>query len=70
VKTRSCEAAHLQYPVSGRIQVVMDDGSDDEFGPGEVSMLPPGHEACVVGNEPVVVIDITGMGECAKPHSH
>jgi len=69
VKTRSCEAAHLQYHVSGRIHVVMDDGSEDEFGPGKVSMLPPGHDAWVVGNEPVVVIDITGMGEYAKPHS-
>jgi hypothetical protein len=47
----------------------MDDGSEDEFGPGEVSLLPPGHDAWVVGNEPVV-IDITGMDEYAKPHSH
>jgi len=70
VKTQSCEAPHLQYHVSGRIRVRMDDGSEDEFGPGEVSLLPPGHDAWVVGNEPVVVIDITGMGEYAKPHSH
>jgi hypothetical protein len=39
----------------------MDDGSEDEFGPGEVSLLPPGHDAWVVGDEPVVVIDILGM---------
>jgi len=65
----SCQASHLQYHVSGRIRVLMDDGSEDEFGPGEVSLLPPGHDAWVVGNEPVVVIDITGMGEYAKPHS-
>jgi hypothetical protein len=69
VKTKSCEAPHLQYHVSGRIRILMDDGSEDEFGPGEVSMLPPGHDAWVVGNEPVVVIDITGMGEYAKPHA-
>ncbi|MGA3284166.1 MAG: cupin domain-containing protein [Verrucomicrobiota bacterium] len=70
VKTNSCEAPHLQYHVSGRIRVLMDDGSEDEFGPGEVSLLPPGHDAWVVGNEPVVVIDITGMGEYARPHPH
>jgi len=70
VKTKSCEAPHLQYHVSGRIRVRMDDGSEDEFGPGEVSMLPPGHDAWVVGNDPVVVIDITGMVEYAKPHLH
>ena len=28
----------------------MDDGSEDEFGPGEVSLLPPGHDAWVVGD--------------------
>ena len=67
VNTESCQAPHLQYHVSGRLRVRMDDGSEDEFGPGEVSLLPPGHDAWVVGNEPVVVIDISGMAEYAKP---
>jgi hypothetical protein len=67
VNTKSCEASHLQYHVSGRLKVVMDDGSEDEFGPGEVSLLPPGHDAWVVGNEPCVVIDISGMTNYAKP---
>jgi hypothetical protein len=44
----------------------MDDGSEDEFGLGEVSLLPPGHDAWVVGHELVVVIDISGMAEYAK----
>jgi hypothetical protein len=44
----------------------MDDGSQAEFGPGDVSQLPPGHDAWVVGNEPVVVIAISGMGDHAK----
>jgi hypothetical protein len=70
VKTKSCEAPHLQYHVSGRLHVLMDDGSAQEFGPGEVSLLPPGHDAWVVGNEPVVVIDISGMVEYGKPHEH
>src|SRR5271165_5809442 len=65
-KTESCQASHLQYHVSGRIRVRMDDGSEEEFGPGEVSLLPPGHDAWVVGEEPVVVIDISGMAEYAK----
>jgi len=69
-QTKSCEAAHLQYHVSGRLHVLMDDGSAQEFGPGEVSLLPPGHDAWVVGNEPVVVIDISGMTEYAQPHAH
>ncbi len=70
MKTNSCEAPHLQYHVSGRIAVVMDDGSRAEFGPGEISLVPPGHDAWVVGNDPVVVIDITGMAGYAKPQAH
>lgn len=65
-KTKSCEAPHIQYHVSGRLAVKMDDGSEAEFGPGDVSHLPPGHDAWVVGSEPVVVIDISGMSRYAK----
>jgi mannose-6-phosphate isomerase-like protein (cupin superfamily) len=65
-KTHSCEAAHLQYHVSGRLCVTMDDGTQQEFGPGDVSFIPPGHDAWVVGNEPVVLIDISGMRDYAK----
>ena len=49
VNTKSCEASHLQYHVSGRLRVRMDDGSEDEFGPGEVSLFPPGHDTWGVG---------------------
>lgn len=65
-KTKSCEAPHLQCLLSGRMHVVMDDGSEDEFGPGDVLLIPPGHDAWVVGNDPVVAVDITGMGAYAK----
>ena len=67
VKTKSCEAAHLQYHISGKLAVHMDDGSEAEYGPGDVSLLPPGHDAWVVGDQPVVVIDVTGMSNYAKP---
>jgi hypothetical protein len=66
VNTPSCEAPHLQYHVSGRLHVVMDDGSEDEFGPGDISLLPSGHDAWVVGDDPVVVIDVSGMADYAK----
>ncbi len=65
-KTESCEAPHLQYHVAGRLHVKMDDGTEQEFGPGDVSSIPPGHDAWVVGNEPVVVVDISGMTHFAK----
>ncbi len=66
VKTASCQAPHLQYHVSGRLQVIMDDGTAQEFGPGDVSLIPPGHDAWVVGIEPVVVIDVSGMAHYAE----
>jgi hypothetical protein len=67
-KTNSCEAAHLQYHVSGVLMVKMDDGTEVECRAGDVSLLPPGHDAWVVGNEPVVVIDFQGMVNFAKAH--
>lgn len=67
VNTHSCEAPHLQYHVSGRLAVRMDDGSEAVYGPGDVSLVPTGHDAWVVGDEPVVVIDVQGMVNYAVP---
>jgi hypothetical protein len=66
VKTDSCEAPHTQYVISGRLMVKMDDGKQEELGPGDASVIPPGHDAWVVGSEPVVLIDLTGMSNYAK----
>jgi len=66
VNTKSCEAPHFQYHVSGTIKVLMDDGTEKEFKAGDVSLLPSGHDAWVVGNEPVVVVDFQGMVDYAK----
>jgi len=65
-KTKSCEAQHLQYHVSGVLRVRMDDGSEFDCRPGDVSLLPSGHDGWVVGNEPVVVVDFQGMVDYAK----
>jgi hypothetical protein len=40
------------------MHVKTDDGAKIEFDPGDVGVIAPGHDAWVVGNEPV--IDITG----------
>ena len=68
-KTTSCEAPHFQYQIAGTMQVVMDDGTTRECKAGDVSLLPPGHDAWVVGNEPVVVVDFQGMADYAKAAS-
>jgi hypothetical protein len=65
-KTKSCEAPHFQYHVSGVLMVVMDDGSKLECKAGDVSLLPMGHDAWVVGDEPAVVVDFQGMLDYAK----
>lgn len=65
-KTKSCEAPHFQYHVAGIIKVKMDDGTILECKPGDVSFLPSGHDAWVVGNEPAIVIDFHGMVEYGK----
>lgn len=64
-KTKSCQAAHTMFVVSGRMHVVMDDGEEAAFGPGECGYVPPGHDAWVLGDDPCVVIDFTGMRDYA-----
>lgn len=65
-KTKSCEAPHFQFHVSGILHVVMDDGSEFDLKPGDISMLPSGHDAWTVGDEPAVVVDFQGMIDYAK----
>ena len=65
-KTDSCQAAHMGYFVSGRMKVVMDDGEEMDYGPGDLGYLPPGHDAWVVGDEPCVYIDWQGFADSAK----
>jgi hypothetical protein len=64
--TDTCQAAHFGYQVSGKLLTHMDDGSETTSGPGDVFMISPGHDAWVVGDEPVVVIDFQGMADYAK----
>lgn len=55
--TGSCQATHNSYIVSGRLHVRMDDGREYELGPGDAVVIPPGHDAWVVGDEACVNID-------------
>jgi hypothetical protein len=65
-KTKSCEAPHFQYHVSGVIKVKMDDGTEHVCRPWDVSLLPLGHDAWVEGKEPAIVVDFQGMVDYAK----
>jgi len=65
-QTKSCEAPHFQYHVSGKLAIRMDDGTEFIAGPGEVTALPSGHDAWVVGDEPAVVVDWFGASNYGK----
>jgi hypothetical protein len=43
----------------------MNDGSEAEFGPGDAHYVSPGHDAWVVGEDPLVVIDFTAPAQLA-----
>ena len=65
-KTESCHAPHFQYQISGVLRIRMDDGTEFNSYAGDVILLPTGHDAWVVGNETVVVVDFQGMKDYAK----
>lgn len=64
--TAWCEAPHFQYQVSGVVGIAMADGTTLESRAGDVTVLPSGHDAWVIGDEPVVVIDWYGASNYAK----
>ncbi len=65
-KTQWCEAPHFQYQLSGCLHVVMSDGTEFDTMKGQVSWLPSGHDAWVVGDESVVLVDWSGAKHYAK----
>ncbi len=58
--TDSCQVAHLGYVVSGRMRVVMDDGTAGDAAAGDAFRIAPGHDAWIVGDEPCVIVDFQG----------
>ena len=66
--TDSCEVQHTGYVVAGRMKVVMDDGSEEVFGPNDVMMLPPGHDAWTVGDVPCVFVEFSEGNDYYESH--
>ena len=44
-----------------------DSGEEMEYGPGDFAIMPPGHDAWIVGDKRCVLIDFTGVAKYAKP---
>lgn len=65
VGTDSCQVPHTGYIISGRMHVVMDNGTEGDACEGEMFVIPPGHDAWIVGNEPCIALDIQGAANYA-----
>jgi quercetin dioxygenase-like cupin family protein len=65
--THSCESTHTGCILEGHMIVKMDDGSQMEYGPGDFFLMPPGHDAWIVGDKRCVLLDFTGISKYAKP---
>lgn len=65
--TESCQTEHIGYAVSGRLHVQHEDGSEAEIEAGHVYRIAPGHDAWVLGDERVVLVEFQGAANYAKP---
>ena len=65
-QTKSCEVSHALYVISGTLHIAMDDGMEQDLKVGDVALIPAGHDAWVVGNEPLVAFGFQGVAEYAK----
>jgi quercetin dioxygenase-like cupin family protein len=59
--TDSCQVEHIGYVLQGHMHVAMDGGDELEVGPGDAFLMPPGHDAWIVGDEACVLLDFGGL---------
>lgn len=57
--TPTCRLPHVALVLSGALGVRMDDGVEEVFRANDVMLLPPGHDAWTVGDEPCVFVDFS-----------
>ena len=65
-KTDSCQVSHLGYCMQGQMRIYMDDGSQFDISAGDVTAIPPGHDAEVIGDEAYVGLDFGEVQAFAK----
>jgi hypothetical protein len=64
--TELCEAPHFQYHAAGTLRILMADGTQFDAVAGDITSLPSGHDAWVVGDEDVVLVDWFGASNYAR----
>lgn len=67
VGTPSCQHHHQGVVLSGQMEIETDAGARRQIGAGEAYEVPPGHDSWVVGDEPMVTIEFSGVRGWAKP---
>jgi hypothetical protein len=66
-QTERCMILHKGYCISGSMTVQSDDGTEVTITPGDAYVIEPGHDAWVIGSEPVTLVDFSEqMLEYAK----
>lgn len=56
-----CQSRHVGVLLSGHFRAVMEDGTQVDVGPRDVYVIPPGHDGMVIGDEPAVSIEWSGV---------
>src|SRR5438309_1178722 len=56
-----CQQHHFGYQLSGVLHLLGTDGTEIESKAGDVVDIPPGHDAWVVGNEAVQLLDFGNL---------
>lgn len=64
--TDLCQQTHVGYQISGRLRIRLADGTTFDAEPGQVGIVPPGHDAWVAGDETVVLLDWAGATGYAR----
>ena len=64
--TQYCQSHHVGLTIQGKLRIQMADGIEIEYHAGDVFEIPPGHDAWVVGDEPMVSVDFEALRGFAK----
>ena len=67
VGTDSCQLSHVGYLVSGQMGIKLNDGTEQIIGAGASYTIPPGHDGWVVGDQPVIAIEVMSADQFGRP---
>ena len=56
-----CQVPHFVYLERGHLTVEFEDGAQLHLGPGDVAIIPAGHDGWVIGDEAAVMFDFGAL---------